>query len=238
MAGDFSIVRRNINFFLLSLKNSIDRPVRLRPGMSDADRQKFIKSVMLVEEARVLFNSYTRYREEPSSQEWFEVRRELITFTNNFLHSDQVDESIFDRRFLPSLMSRLDRDNPSEFIRAFFADSDEGRLASRMVIGEALVIFLNYITSKNLDQATVQGEISFSQLGRIVPQQQIAPAKFEIRAQKIFVVKEGSDLPSEDEQNVESALDFLTSAGETLIENLESSNCDRRLLDSARELHK
>lgn len=193
---------------------------------------------MMVEEARVLFNSYTRYREEPSSQEWSEVRQQLITFANNFLRSDQIDESIFDRRFMPSPMSRPDRDNPSEFIRTFFADSDEGRLTSRMVIGEALVIFLDYITSKDLDLATVQGEISFSQLGRIVPQQQIAPAKFEIREQKIFVVKEGSDLPSEDEQNVASALDFLTNAGEKLIENLESSNCDRRLLDSARELHK
>jgi len=80
--------------------------------------------------------------------------------------------------------------------------------------------------------------MTFVELNRIVPQQQVAPARFEIRESKIFVSKAENEILSGDRSNIEATREHLESAGLDVIANLEISNCDRRLLESARQLHK
>ncbi|NCQ22802.1 MAG: hypothetical protein GW801_15665 [Sphingomonadales bacterium] len=102
MADDFGTVRRNILFFLYSLKSSVDRPIRTKGAANPKLRGGDLKPLLMIEEARIVFNSYVRFRHEPSAQEWAEARSDLINFITLFLSSDDVDQSILQRLFLPA----------------------------------------------------------------------------------------------------------------------------------------
>lgn len=238
MSDDFGEVRRNISFFLVSLRNSLDRPFRSSSNFASQERKKFLQSIMIVEEARVLFNSYVRFRPEPSVQEWREARQGLIDFANSFMNSEVIDESVLGRRFVPSPVGRAERGDPSEFVSQFYSENSEGRMTSRMAVGDAFGIFVAYLESGALDVVGLQRDLNFSQLGRIVPKQQVAPVRFEIKNNQICIVQQANEIEPEDALNVQSAWEHLQSAGEEIISNLELSNCDRRLLMAAKELHR
>jgi hypothetical protein len=74
------------------------------------------------------------------------------------------------------------------------------------------------------------------QLRSIVPAQKIAPAQFEIRDQRLAVRKKSSNSREDDRQNIETARSELQQNGAKIIQELQQSNCDRRLLDNVQYL--
>jgi len=64
-----------------------------------------------------------------------------------------------------------DRDIPTSFFRRLLPNKE-----SRIRIADALVGFRSYLQAAHVQFATVQGELSFKDLDRIVPGQQVAPA--------------------------------------------------------------
>jgi len=160
MADDFGTVRRNVSFFLYSLKSSVERPIRARQGAITRARGGDLKALLMIEEARIIFNSYVRFREEPSAEDWAEARGELIRFVRSFVSADDFDESISRRPFLSAPLTRADRDQPSDFIKKFYDRDDEGRISFQRLIGESLQIFQEYLESGLLDVATVQGVVA------------------------------------------------------------------------------
>jgi len=74
-------------------------------------------------------------------------------------------------------------------------------------------------------------------LRRIVPKQKIAPVQFDIVNNIIVVQSTESNIPSDIRRATNAAREELLSRGHDLIEQLKRSNCDRRLLESAAELH-
>ena len=101
---------------------------------------------------------------------------------------------------------------------------------------EALVRFRNYIEEAVIPTLDVQGVQPFEELERIVPRQQVAPVQFDIVSSRIVVVTPSPKSAEEDKSNIQSALEHIRGGGEQLISNLENSNCDKRLLDSVKEL--
>jgi hypothetical protein len=73
-------------------------------------------------------------------------------------------------------------------------------------------------------------------LRRVVPDQKLAPAMFDIVDGKVIVVKQPPHAHPEDALNVQRARDTLVERGKGIVEALERSNCDRRIVESMREL--
>ena len=87
-----------------------------------------------------------------------------------------------------------------------------------------------------MEFTSAQGTLAFEDLGRIVPRQQVAPVKFAITDGRIVVDQSPPRTEHADRDNIKSALEHICSSGDQLISNLERSNCDRRLLESVKEL--
>lgn len=227
MAHEFQDLRSDVAAFLIAMRHAVDRPYRSPSQQAAGDRDRFTRSLLLVEEARIRFNSYVRFREEPTPQEWVEARDVLLKFVNAFMHSQDIDPSIYDRRFrIPMPSSQRARLSP------FLAGLVE-RSAS---VGDALVAFQNL-----LEQSTVasrlQATLKFEDLDRIVPRQQVAPAKFDVVANRIVLANAAPRTLEEDRINISAALDHIVDTGSKLIQSLEDSNCDKRLLASIKELN-
>jgi hypothetical protein len=231
MTEEFSDVRRNISLFLASLRHSIDRPFRGRAPSLEGERERFMRTMMLVEEARIRFNSYTRYREEPTSTEWAEARDELVSFVNAFVHSDFIDPSVYDRRFIAAPMMSRDRENPTPFVQMVIDRENP------ITLSDALVLFRSYLEESAIELASSQGALTFGDLERIVPRQQVAPVQFDIVDSRIIVSDRAPKTDEADRNNIQSALEHICDSGENLLKNLENSNCDRRLLERVKELH-
>lgn len=231
MAEEFLEIRQNITLFLSSLRRSIDYPIRRKLLKSGGERERFMQTIMLVEEARVRFSTYTRNREEPTSTVWPEVRNELMSFLNVFMDSDNVDTSVYDKRFI--IMSRMSRDGESstDFVQ-MFRDRE-----NPITISEALVLFRSYLVTSEIEQSNSQDALKFGDLERIVPRQQVAPVQFDIVESRIVVSELEPKTDEADRNNIQSALDHICDSGDNLIKNLENSNCDRRLLENVKDLH-
>lgn len=231
MAEDFSEVRRNISLFLVSLRQSVDRPYRGRAPTDNEARTQFMRTMLMIEEARLRFNTYTRYREEPTFEEWRAAHDELVDFTTSFIHSGEIDPAIYDRRFLVAPPVSRDREDPTEFMQKVIRDRE-----NPINISEALIVFRSYLDEVKVQRPVIQETLSFENLSRIVPQQQVAPVQFDIVGNKIVVASRAPKTLKADRANIASALDHIRGSGEQLIESLEQSNCDRRLLDSVQQL--
>lgn len=231
MAEEFTEVRRNIIAFLISLRQSVDRPFRGRAPTVDEHRERLVRTIMIVEEARIRFSSYTRYREDPTRGEWEDARKELISFLDEFSHSDLVDHKVYDRPFIFRPMVMRDREKPSAFTENF-TDRE-----NRISVLEALVKFRNYIENAEIGLLETQGSLSLEDLDRIVPRQQVAPVQFDVVDGRIIVASHAPKSAEADRANIQSALEHIRGSGEQLLNNLANSNCDRRLLESVSELH-
>jgi hypothetical protein len=228
MAEEFEQVRRNVVLFLSSLRRSIDLPFRGRSRVTDGERDRFMQMMMMVEEARIRFHTYTRYNQAPTSAEWEEACKELMQFVDRFAHSVDVDPKVYERRFIISPISSADRDNP--FTQVF------GNREIPTRVADALITFRSYIDSSRDILGDRQRVLSFDDLERIVPYQQVAPAQFTIVEGRIVVSSRVPRTAKADKANIQSALDYIRGSGEQLISNLENSNCDRRLVEGVKEL--
>ncbi len=226
MAESFQDLRRDISSFLLGMRQAIDRPYRLgsRRGTAD-ERDRFMRTMLLVEEARIRFNSYVRFRPEPSTDEWMEIRDGLFKFVNALLHSDSIDPEIFDRPFRVPRQA-IPRDSPSPFLTS---------LGENGTVGDAIIAFRDVLEQTTVT-TTLQTSLDFRDLATIVPRQQVAPARFEVVSGRIVLAHLAPTTLQEDRNNIDAALSHIKNSGQALIHSLEQSNCDRRLLDSVREL--
>ncbi len=190
-----------------------------------------MQTMMMIEEARIRFNTYIRYREEPSIREWRAARAELLSFLSNFASADHLDRPLARERFRLAPLVSQDRENPTSFMQQFTL-AERGALS----IADALMIFRSYVEDADPRLVASQGSLSFEELNRIVPRQQVAPIQFDIVDGRIVVVKQPPATLDADKANINSALDHIKGSGEQLIISLEKSNCDRRLLESVQEL--
>lgn len=219
-------LERDISTFLLALRSTIERPYRIRSRGVSFDRERLRRALLLVEEARVNFNTLVRYG-EPTPNEWRELRRELLVFVNELLNSPDVDASVFDRAFRLAVPPQ-ERERLSPFLQTI--------VANELTVADALLWFQTTIDNSSIDDLG-QTSLNFEDLVRIVPSQQVAPARFAVAHNRIILADRAPVKNQEDRENISAALEHIKSSGSDLISNLENSNCDRRLLESVRELH-
>jgi hypothetical protein len=228
MAEEFQTLRRDISLFLVSLRHSLDRAFRTRVFSRKVEHEVFVTAMLRIEEARLRFSGQVGYRNSISPKDWPQLRNDLLNFINHFLNTRDFDPSLLELSF------RLFASSPhsgsrSPFIRSIFVRRD-------IKIRDALGEFRKFIESTNIESGPVQSTLNFEDLDEIVPRQQVSPIQFEILNGKISVSRRDPQSLPEDRANISSALDHIQGSGNKLIENLENSNCDRRLLESVKEL--
>ena len=103
-----------------------------------------------------------------------------------------------------------------------------GRLSARLGL-QAIQRALSVYGDIELDSAA-------QELQDIVPPQKIAPIKFEIMDGVLSIRYEVDGVPDEDKGNVDFAHQMLVESVSALKEELNNSNCDRRLLNSVQNI--
>lgn len=231
MGIDFTEAYRDVSAFIAALRRIIDRPLRTRSISSDVQREMIMNTMMMVEEARIRFQTYVHYRDEANLSDWVSARRDLLKFVDKFLHADDIDRSIFERQFIVAPMLSRDREKPTPFIKEMITDQE-----NFYTLFEALIRFHDYLLRLDVTSPPIQESIAFNELNKIVPKQQVAPVQFDIKQNRIVVSQQPPQRNEADKSNIDSAIEHLHGSGDRLIEQLELSNCDRRLLDSVKEL--
>ncbi len=191
-----------------------------------------MQTLMMVEEARIRFNTNTRYREAPTKDEWEITRNELLEFIEKFRKSGFIDKAFFERQFLVTPLMQSDRESPSPFMSVLIDRK------SQLTVSNALAIFLDYILNTKFKLVEEQETLPLEQLKRIIPAQKVAPVQFDILDGRIVISAKAPRTEEADKSNIQSALNHILESGEKLLENLTKSNCDRRMLESVCELHK
>lgn len=82
------------------------------------------------------------------------------------------------------------------------------------------------------DGGLEEPRISANYLRQIVPGQKIAPLQFDIRGERLVIVEQRAGYDRRDHANIEAARKDLQNSGDKVLDQLEKSNCDRRLVES------
>jgi hypothetical protein len=190
-----------------------------------------MRSLLLVEEARIRFNTRVRYDQEPTTDEWKAIRRELLSFIHAFTDTGLTEPVSYERTLLVAPLISGEREKPSPFIELMI------NREPRPTIAEAIVQFRDYIEETEVGLNQQRNLLSLNELGRLVPAQQLAPVQFNIVENRVVISDQPPKSAEADKSIIQSALDHIRGSGEQLINNLTKSNCDRRLLESVSELH-
>lgn len=231
MIGDQDSFRRAVIIFFGSLRVSVDRPYRNWHPSRESERDQYTKTMLLIEEARIRFNGIVRFKSDLNTNDLNFACQELMYFIDSFLSSSIVDPNILARKF------RIAPPYPS---------SDRSKTAilleieewNGLAVGEALQAFRHLIIRAIDGSIPSQGVLNFQNAPSIVPRQQLAPAQFEIRNNKLSVKRNQSSPRKDDISNVSLALDHIINSGQNLIDTLKNSNCDSRLVEQVSILNK
>jgi hypothetical protein len=225
MSDEYEDLRKDISVVLSSLRFSMERPLQHRLTRERPGHKQIIAGLLVVEEARILFNSYTRYR-PPLVSEWGSIRTELMSVIQKLLNSKEVDPGVYRFRFMYA--PGRDREKRGSPLLEQIANCE--------TVLDALLKFHSFLENLKVNVGPSQRALTFDDLNRIVPRQQLAPVQFDIADGKIVVARRPPKLAPGDQVSVSAALEHIKGSGEQLIENLAKSNCDRRLIDSVKEL--
>ncbi len=219
--------RRTIIRFLSSLKYSIERAISMTHAQMNPE---MMKGLLLVEEMRVRASIFWKYNPNPTSIEWPVLEEDLINFIDKFLSMKELESSILDLRFnmLPYIRSNEELKPP-----LFWRLSDRN---GKFTIRDALGVFIGFLRDLKFEPSEMPSALSVENLNRIVPNQQVAPVQFDVINNRIVIFKSSPKINKPDRKNILESVEFIKNRGESLLQNLERSNCDRRLLDTVRDL--
>lgn len=212
---------RATTYLLSSLRHSVEGrfPIRIRSRIERADWKK---SVLKIEGIRVDFNAdrFIRSSEEDFPARAAEAQRNLFLL----LDDEEFLDSVAGIRFRVSPGARTREDIPSDFF------------AEGLNIADAIAILAKHLESAHAQELPLDYSSDINRIKEIIPDQKIAPAKFDVAENKLILVDQPNLVRPDDEVNVRHARNALLSSGEKIIRELTQSNCDRRLIDSFSEL--
>lgn len=223
------LLEREIYDFLSDFKLSLERSYRILSGESEYYDGGLLNIILDIEKIRLNFNNY---------------RRGLSAKRGGFLKA-RVEVLSGLERVILSGNNKIILENVPFRARFTFSESrNENYFFYQIVNNEEnksalyyLVSFIKYMDGNKLNKNSDQESFDFRNVKNITPPQQIAPVQFKIVDNKIVVSKVPPIVRSEDKENISSALDYIKKFGESLIDSLRNSNCDRRLVEVVSDLH-
>ncbi|RVT94562.1 hypothetical protein [Sphingomonas crocodyli] len=208
----------DILIVLASMKQSIDLNI-VRSGQSDV-RNRVRALYLTLEEISFDFRQAAYTGDDDPLDVLYQELRDLI------------DSPIF-RQFSPI------RYHSGRAMRVRQTRLDPKLAGGTISLGEALGLLLQSI-ERFLPQASFfdnADTFSARRIKAVVPREQyVAPAKFDVVDGILLVVKQPACPLEQDENNVFQAKEEITSRGDEIIRHLEMTNCDKRLLDSIKDI--
>ena len=227
MAEEYSRLARDVNRALVSIRQSLEAPY-VNPRRFGESWERVRTLYLAIEQLRFTFNSrLDRFRSETTSEEWDAAAEELLDSFSDILDREEFRDLIGDLR-LRRVGARAADDQLSQAL-----NSEPRNLR------DAIVQIGDFVASVGVQPPSSSATIERipEQIRAVVPQQQrIAPVQFEIVDHKIVVVSQPADSLPEDRSNVSAAKAQLVENGQRIIEQLNNSNCDKRLLENVQEL--
>lgn len=209
--------RNVVSLMLSSLRHSIEGA---RPSVP---KEQWKQAVLKLESLRVDFSArrFLGLRQDALEERFSELRDGLV----RLLGDHQFVDFIENQRFRLTVGLRMRERMPPQLL-------EEG-----LNIETAMRRLIAYLDEElETTNPLLQPSLALGRLKEIVPEQKIAPAKFDIQNGKIILVDQPAVVDPEDDQNVRKARDALVSRGEKILAELSRTNCDRRLVDSLQEL--
>lgn len=221
---DFIRFAQNV---LVSLRRSLDLPFEAMTRQKEDHGARLYRSIIMdVESARLVIAPLRAIREPPPLdilEPLSALSRELTRIKENREYAKALS-SLRYRKLPEPLSSRQQRTPPR------FPDLEASTALT------AIAQLVDRITEFAAPSSGNSVQRELFQLRSIIPAQKIAPAQFEIRNDRLTVKKHVSDARDEDAGGIESARSQLQANGDKIIEELERSNCDRRLLSNIQHL--
>jgi hypothetical protein len=218
---------RFVQTVLISLRRTLDMPFEAMMRQKEDDGARLLRSIIMdLESARLLIAPLRSVREPPREilGPLSSLSRELTRVVENREYV-RILRTLKYRRVPDGIPTRT---QPRPLPRVPDLDVPHALAAI-----EALIERITDFAAPSSGSA-VQRELF--QLRSIIPAQKIAPAQFEIRNDRLTVKKHTSNAQEEDKGGIESARSQLQKNGDKIIEELERSNCDRRLLSNIQHL--
>jgi len=207
---------------LVSLRRTIDMPYDAMSRQREQAGANLLRAILLDLESARLTVAPLRGMSAPPR----DVTRRLSLVAREIT---QIIENAEYAAVLRNLRYRKIRDPISENRTRTIPDLDAANAL------EALQLLLREVSAFAVPSSDGAQRDLF-RLRSILPDQKIAPAQFEIRNDRLVVKSHSSSSREEDKANIESARSQLQSDGNKIIEELERSNCDRRLLTNVQHL--
>ena len=223
-----------IHRVLSSIRLSLDGSAR--PIAKDSRFEELRQAYLRFEEVRFLFRS----RIGPFGGRGTE--EDIVSF------QDDIRELVSDDRFMFVIDQIRYRPSMPRRDMEAYGVVHPALIEGQISVAEAMRFLLNsleripyQLTLEVEDPKTHADEYSadsaVSRLKRIVPKQQnVSPVRFEILERRLVIVAQPAATFEEDKANARAAQAELAAQGYNILEQLERSNCDRRLIDSFKDL--
>jgi hypothetical protein len=230
MAGDFSETRRDLVDIIISIRQTLDRRLDVRKPQ-DFDAMQTIS--MRLEGLRYILNQFRL----PSRRQ--PISRDIMSLYTQRLIREAValQDSIEFQEHLSNVKYRM-AVQPASRSPALFIPEITGN--QEATVADALRAFVRIAVEETepdlVDKMKPEAERAVMQLRNIVPGQKIAPVQFEVTRGRLQIAHQDAKSRARDLDNVNSARGVIIERGHILIQHLESTNCDRRLLETVEAL--
>lgn len=201
---------------LIGLRSSLDMRFRIARPMPPKIAAAFKSALLTIESIRLDAMNLRRRAGKEMSPDAIPTLRSGF---QSIMDDPEVMREIADVRF----RGRNQRDRSV----AIFNVGD-------LSVAEAIALAMDRIDAIYSESSQeIEGTVA---LRRLVPEQKLAPVMFDIVDGRLTVARQPGSGEPEDKENIDRAKETLLEKGGSIIDSLERSNCDRRLLDSLREL--
>lgn len=210
----------SIRHVVASTRSSVETATLTKPAVFD---QLLIKQLLMNLEAARLSLGPMALRAPLGFREAVPRLLEFVTELNKILFDENLRRVAERIRFV-----LLSPGTPvgSQVLTLFPHFKEKPTLITAL---DALVTMANMIlmsapeTSDAIELLDVRG---------LIPEQRISPIQFDIKDGRLSVSHQADLADDQDEQNVESARGSLLESGARVIRQLQSSNCDKRLVET------
>jgi hypothetical protein len=230
MQSELEQFNYSVSQFFHSLRRSVQRHYQNRQLGGESERERYTKSMLLVEEAVIRFGSHHKNGRASMVTVRQAAQLELESFVDRVAKTD-LTGVVFDAHIIKGHTHPLERSIVAT-MRSYL--SLEG---GDITVGEALTGFRRYVEDFAVGEDAPPVQVPFEDLLRIVPKQQEGPIQFALVNDVITVVRRPPNVDDADRGIVAATAEHIKSSGERLIEEVRNTNCDRRLLQRVQELH-
>jgi hypothetical protein len=215
---------RGIRSMLQTMRWSMERPYQSLTRHGDAEGAHAFKRILLaIEAVRISFSPKWEPNRPIIREHAIGLLGELRALLANNEFRRYARSTPF--QLVPGAMNDRQRYLPFDV-----------RMLERKTVEDAAKLLVERLEA---EIGLARGEnlkLDMNELRRVVPDQKIAPVQFQIRNERLALLHQKSRADDEDCHNVEVAKQELESAGKRILNELERSNCDKRLIDSVRRL--